>query len=433
LAAEIAEDAVLDDRLDLSDAIGRQVMGVVKSDLTVVGLAEVGSCADSDPDVVGWTATVDTLEGGLVRVVNRPPPDAQPTWTLENDLLIGTVEGAGPASFGEIKGVGVLPNGGIAILDSQAQEVRVFLSDGEYIATHGGPGQGPGEFVGAHGLMVSPSGELWVPDGRGGRMTVLHPFEGFVSSFPMRLLLRGYVWEGVMADDGRVLKPSITLSGPRRNILRVYDATMTLVDSIPLPDDPPHDPEDPPGAFYFESPNGRSSGYRQVPFYASEQRLLDPTGAMWSTAAGDPSYRIQRWRPGGDTTLVIESEIEPIAVTPTERDSVVDMLIDELRPRNGANQDWSKIPDVKPAVAGVFMADDGALWVRTPSRYDETLYDVYEPDGRYRGTAVTRWTVWPWLRPIVKDGLFYAVVTNELDVPFVLRARLEEVAGAEGG
>jgi hypothetical protein len=40
LAPEVAQDAFLDHRLHLSDAIGRQVIGLVKRDLAVVGLAE---------------------------------------------------------------------------------------------------------------------------------------------------------------------------------------------------------------------------------------------------------------------------------------------------------------------------------------------------------------------------------------------------------
>ena len=42
LTPEVAEDAFLDDGPHLSDAIGRQVMGLVKRELTVVGLAEDG-------------------------------------------------------------------------------------------------------------------------------------------------------------------------------------------------------------------------------------------------------------------------------------------------------------------------------------------------------------------------------------------------------
>jgi hypothetical protein len=40
LATEAAEDVLLDDRLHVGDAIGRQVIGLVKLDLAVVGLVE---------------------------------------------------------------------------------------------------------------------------------------------------------------------------------------------------------------------------------------------------------------------------------------------------------------------------------------------------------------------------------------------------------
>jgi hypothetical protein len=50
-AGTVAEDAFLDDGLHLSDAIGRQVIGLVKRDLTVVGLAE--DAIKDDEVVVG--------------------------------------------------------------------------------------------------------------------------------------------------------------------------------------------------------------------------------------------------------------------------------------------------------------------------------------------------------------------------------------------
>jgi len=51
LAPEVAENAFLDERLHLSDAIGRQVIGLVKRDLTIVGLAE--DAIEDDEVVVG--------------------------------------------------------------------------------------------------------------------------------------------------------------------------------------------------------------------------------------------------------------------------------------------------------------------------------------------------------------------------------------------
>ena len=51
LTPEVAEDPFLDDGLHVSDAIGRQAMGLVKRDSTVVGLAEDAS--EDDEVVVG--------------------------------------------------------------------------------------------------------------------------------------------------------------------------------------------------------------------------------------------------------------------------------------------------------------------------------------------------------------------------------------------
>ena len=47
----VAEDAFPDGRLHLNDAIGRQVIGLVKRDLTVVGLAD--DAIEDDEVVVG--------------------------------------------------------------------------------------------------------------------------------------------------------------------------------------------------------------------------------------------------------------------------------------------------------------------------------------------------------------------------------------------
>lgn len=372
-----------------------------------------------------WTVTVDTLPTGVVRVVNTPPgSDLGPTWTLEEELRIGSVDEPGPTSFGQLKGITVAPDGRIALLDAQAQEIRVFGPTGEHLATYGGKGGGPGELEAAWGLMQSPDGKLWVPDHRNARMSVFDLSSGFLNSYPLQVFSRAFVWRGAMAEDGRIFKPSTTLDSPRSNMLRVYSPEMVLLDSIPLPDPPETDPKDPPGAFYWEAADGRSTGYLSVPFYARAERLLDPRGVIWSTEPGDASYRIQRWAPGADTTLILETPRSPVAVTQAERDSVIGALREELRKRGAANQDWSKIPQVKPAVTSMFLADEGRLWVQTSSSDTMRSYDVYERDGRYAGTVATSLKILPWFSPVVRGNQFWAVITDELDVPYVIRARI---------
>lgn len=378
----------------------------------------------------GWTVTRDTLPNGAVHVVNMPPePDGGPASVLVEEIRIGTVDGVGPSSFGQIKGLVVTLDGRIVVLDAMAQEIRTFSPDGRHLVTHGGKGAGPGELEAAFGLMKDPNDLIWVPDHSNARMSVFDPHTGFRESYPLRLFRRGFIWGGIMGKDGRILKPSMTLGPPRKNLLRVYGSDMTLVDSLPWPDDPVVDPEDPPGAFFWEAPNGRASGYYGVPFYPQGLDLIDFNGAIWSTAQGDPSYRIKHWVPGGDTTLVLETRRSPVAIPQSERDSAISVVREYLLERGGANQDWTKVPTVRPAVTTMFVSEEGDLWVQQGTGDSSLRYDVYHRDGTYLTTVETSLRVWPWVRPVVRGRDFWAVVTDELDVPFVVRARLLPVDG----
>jgi hypothetical protein len=74
LATDVAEDASLDDRLHLSDAIGRQVMGLAKLDLAVVGLARDAV----EDDEVAMRVDVERRAGTAARVIRRLPRTVSP-------------------------------------------------------------------------------------------------------------------------------------------------------------------------------------------------------------------------------------------------------------------------------------------------------------------------------------------------------------------
>ena len=391
--------------------------------LVVAWVALVG-CGDTGSRS-GWTTLRDTLASGTVYVTNIPAASVSSTWTLVEELRVGSLEGTGPDAFAYLKGLVALDGGGFTVLDAQAQELRVFGRDGTHIATHGGKGQGPGEFVDANGLMLGPGGRLWVPDARNGRMSVFDPEDGFIESFPFADGNFNAAWNGAMVDGGRIYRPWRT--GNRR-MLRIFDLTMTLVDSLPLPGDGPEDEEfDPasqPGAFYQEMGGGYMA--YSIPFYASEVRHIDRRGVFWSSRDGDPAYRIQRWQPGGDTTLLVETRRAPAAVPTVERDSVIDMMRQMTSNMGVGEWDWSRVPNVRPAVEDIFESDDGNLWVRTPAADGGVLFDVYSRDGGHLGTA----SLGPGLNlfdrvdPVVRGELAWLVVTDEFDVNYVVRARI---------
>ena len=384
--------------------------------ILAAGAIATSACSETAP-ANDWAVVRDTLPSGVERVTNTPSPQTAPTWTLAEEIRVGTVEAGLPESFGEVKGLVGLEDGGFAVLESQSLEIRVFAADGSHVATHGQRGEGPGEFVGANGLMLDPSGRIWVPDSYAARMSVLDPEGGFVESFPFTSFVRGWVWTGAMTADGRILKHSSTT-------MRVFDSTMTELPSLSLP--PPAEDvggED-PSIFLVESDGGWR--VRAVPFYPGGATTFDPSGAMWSAAVGDPSHRVHKWMPGGDTMLVAETQRPPLPVTSAERDSVIAEVRAWLREQGvETEEDWSRIPDVKPAVLGLVTSAEGNLWVRTSSPGGGITYDVLAPDGAYLGsTAPAALETVFWLSPVIRGDYYWTVVFDELDVPYVVRAKI---------
>ena len=379
----------------------------------------VYACGESSP-ANDWAVVRDTLPSGVERVTNTLPPRTAPTWTLVEEIRVGTVEGGRPESFGEIKGLVGLYGGGFAVLESQAQEIRVFAADGSHLATHGGRGEGPGEFIDANGLMLGPSGRIWVPDSRSARMSVLDLQDGFVESHPFTSWVRGWVWAGAMTADGRILKHSIST-------LRVFDSTMTELASVELPPGAEGAGDEDPSVFPWESGDGW--GVIQVPFYPAGATSFDPSGAIWSAPFGDRSHRVHKWMPGGDTMLVVVTQRPPLPVTEPERDSVIAEVRASLQRKGVETEaDWSRIPEVKPAVRSLFASVEGNVWVQTSSPDGGVAYDVLAPDGAYLGsTAPAPLELLFWLPPVVRGDSFWTVVVDELDVPYVVRAKITPV------
>lgn len=384
------------------------------------------ACAGAKKTSTGWTMSVDTLPNGALHVVNTPPAGGgSPQWTLREELRIGSETAGSPDLFGQIKDLEVTSDGRMAVLETQAREIRVFAPTGEHLATFGGEGEGPGELEGPLGMMRDAQDRLWVPDATNARMSVFDPTAGFERSFPLHLMTYGWVWDGAMMDDGRIVKRSITLGPPREEILRVWDDSMRLVDSIPMPPLPDFDRKDPPSAFIVRAADGSLRVVIDVPFYPRGQTLIDPRGGVWSTAFGDATYRISHWTSATDTTLIVETRRPSVAVTASERDSAIADLRENYATGGTATElDWSKIPSVKPAVELLFLSDDGELWVRTPTADGGALFDRYDRSGRHVGTVVSNLHLLWWVAPVVRGDTFWAVVTDELDVPYVVRARI---------
>lgn len=380
---------------------------------------------------------MDTI-GGRVWVVNRPPASGPaPTHVGQEELRVGTMEGGGPTSFGLIRSIAVLPDGRFAISDSQAEEVRVFDRDGRHLRTFGGDGAGPGELSGMQGAYVDQDGLLRVAEQGNARLSVFHPDTGFVTSVPFRLFSYGVrgPWAATIDSTGATRVASSGQYGEGRfwNMLRIYDSSMTQVDSIPYYDYTDDAEREMPGAWRVSLANGFT--WAPVPFYSRRYEALAPTGDFWSSAEGEAQLEIVRWRPPGDTSFVLVSGRVPPPVTTAERDSAMAELRERLAQQVSGppSLEPSRVPSTKPPVYGLSLDDRGRLWARvTEPSADTTVYDIFHDDGGFAETLFLPFGVDAWIPPVVSGATLWAVVTDQLDVQYAVRASVGPAPEGDG-
>lgn len=401
-------------------------------------LVAMASGCEGEQNVAGWRTVIDTV-GGTVRVTHSPGTDAGPTLVADEEMRVGTRAGAGPESFGMIRSIAVLDDGRFAVADAQAEEVRLFDSEGQHLRTFGGRGQGPGELAGMQGVFLDHEGMLRVAEQENARLSVFHPDTGFVRSFPLRLFSYGFQgpWAAAIDSTGHTMVASSGRYGEGRywNMLRVYDPAMRQIDSIPYHEytDEVRDTEDAPGAWRIAIGNG--TVHMPVPFFAQPRQVVGPTGAFWSTPEGATQIEVAHWMPAGDTSLVIRSRRQPVPVTPAERDSAIADVRSRLEERVSSlpNLDPGRIPATKPPTYGLSLDGRERLWVRiTGEGSDTTVYDVFEPDGRRAETVALPFRVDRWIPPVVRGDMVWIVVRDESDVQYVVRARLRAAAENQG-
>ena len=154
-------------------------------------------------------------------------------------------------------------------------------------------------------------------------------------------------------------------------------------------------------------------------------------GPRWHLLGGlTGEYRIFQLSWEGDTLRSIRREYEPLQVTATDLDEAKERL--DWFVEAGGKADWSRIPATKPAFDDFVIDDDGYIWVQmvTEPENEGRLFDDFDPAGRYLGEVLAPFSVELNPAPIFRDGYMYAVSEDELEVPFVLRARIERPEGS---
>lgn len=381
------------------------------------------ACSVGETPTGRWSGSIDTLASGQVVVRNSADPlwPEGRGWRVVEELRIGNVDGEGPDVFGRIGDVEADDAGRIYVLESQANELRVFEADGRHQATSGRTGGGPGEFARPLKLDWGPDGDLWIVDPGNNRMSVFGLEGEFVRSLPHPGGFIFMPWPGRFDRSWRYYGPSPVNDGEYRIAVVRYDTALVPEDTLELP----HDPVE---REFFVLPNERGGRLRAgIPYTGSFRWRLSPRGTI--VAALTDEYRFIEFGPDGGTLRTITREFDPLPVTAEDRDSAVTEM--EWFTRQGGQIDLSKLPSRKPALQAYFWDDEDNLWV-IPVVERSRQYrvaDVFDPMGRYLGEVPLPFALSTMPVPRIRNGVLYGVTTDELDVPFVVKARIEKPGG----
>lgn len=404
-----------------SSTTGLSALGPLVIPSLLLALGSSSGCSPSESNAATmWSGTVDTLANGTVLVSN--PSDgvwgSETAWRVIEEVRIGTLEGDGPDMFGGIGSIEVAENGNIYVYERQALELRVFGPTGEHIRTVGREGGGPGEFKQVIGMDWAPDGTLWMVDPGNNRISVFDTSGAYVTS---HRTIGNYIispWPGGFDTTGAFYNYGIdTEAEPEEQFVMVrYNANMEPADTFQVPR---YDA----GDAFFEL-RARNSFWRMsIPFTPGMRWELARTGDIWFGVTGD--YRLFKTNLDGDTLRVVSREHESIAVTEADIERELEGFDDFLR--EGGKVDRSRIPAVKPAFRTFFLDDANRLWVMpmTSNADEGRLLDVFDSEGRYLGRVQLPFVIQRYPTPLFRNGRIYAVTRDDLEVPYVVSARIE--------
>lgn len=390
----------------------------------VLGMG-LSACGQSDSGPAG-VETVRTVVGDTTIVRTLGVGVWGDSVRLVEEVAIGALDGAEEYLFGRVGDLAVDADGGIYVFDGQVPALRYYDSNGDYVRTLGGRGEGPGEYMDASlGVGVRRSdGRVVMRDPRNMRLNVYNPDGSPSESWRVESGL--FTQQATALDDSDHMYLKILTGQPKPNepwpmaVLHM-DHLGQVLDTIV----PPTLPNEPSGVSPF-----------------SKIWTVSRSGGL--LVGVNDRYVIHHYRPDG-TVLRIVREIEPVGYAPEEKAEREARDAWMIRTQGQfMTSDLPPVPDFKPFFRTILVGEDGRIWVRRswqaekgeavqapaqpgrepppPTSWREpAVYDVFEADGSFLGSVrlPPRVSV-----SVFRGDLVWGVRRGEFDESYVVRLRL---------
>ncbi len=279
-------------------------------------------------------------------------------WEFSADptIALGVLEGNPDEIFGRIVGVELMSDGGVAVADGQAGDVRWFGPDRRLVARAGGVGDGPGGFRRIGSMQRLGGDTVAVFDGGTGRLTTFGPTGALVRTVPLEGTSAATAYQ---LSYGRIIamasvQPSwgdVPRTGLKREPVRV---TWYGADGAALGVDTTY-----PGAdiyvIWTAEPTGRILGL--APF--GRWTTMSVQGGRYVVATGD-----------SDTLKVVDAieEGQTVLVLPSRDRRVTKEMAVRYGESLGSTSSAFPLPDRFPHYSKSVLADQ-ELWVSSYSQF----------------------------------------------------------------
>lgn len=333
--------------------------------------------------------------------------------------------------FGNVGRVALDPAGNLLLLDSQLSEVQVYGPDGAHLRTVGREGDGPGEMRQPNDFYVMNDGLICILQGFGGRIVKLNaeglpadegsftPAEG---SGQFSVMIRG-----LAAGDGMLLA-GIKMSFEAGFNRQTYFLTRCDAQGLEL-------------ATLYEKKNVIDYSdfvltEMDIDFIWSRM-AVSPEGLIYAAPARN-TYEIHVWNAAGTEERVISRAYESLPRT-DEVKAVQRKILEGIGANYPRPPRAVEIEAVAPDLTGMWVMNDGRLWVQTsrgdtePPAGSWTVLDVFDPEGNFE-----RQVALPGTHDALRDGLHLlpdgraVVVIGALDAFLNQQAVGGEEAAEEG-
>lgn len=385
-------------------------------------IALLAACGGADGSSTATDATIMRDSAG-VRIAENPADAGSvrraPVMGTEPAVSIGEMDGAPEYQLYRVSAATRLSDGGLAVFDGGAQEVRYYDASGRFLRRSGGKGGGPGEFQGVSWMVRLAGDSLMLSDPQAQRLTVLAP-DGTVAR---SVNLAAAASQGQSGTPGGreqvvrvgglgtydVLAPmsdGMLLARARSEMRTAEPGTTVTRDSATYvllgPDGGLRDTIGVLAGDERQASVGGTSGRRVVvvgppPFGRSSFVAVDTDGFWYGSS---DRYQVEHRTADGRVDRVVRRAIEPIAVTPAitaaAREVELKRQIDgpaEVKTmfRQMTEERWEKavLPATMPA-HGVLRTDPaGRLWLAEVAPPDDEVprWTVFDSEGRMLGTV----------------------------------------------